>query len=296
MSPSPRVRDNAGRLDGEGDTVSGEITVRANRVDLCAETFGEPADPAVLLIAGGASSMDWWDDEFCRRLAAGGRLVIRYDHRDTGRSTSFPAGEPPYSGADLAADPLGLLDALGVGRAHIVGLSMGGGIAQRIAIEHGDRVATLTLMSTSPGDVDEPPSEPQAPEPAPETDWSDREAAVDGLMRDVRSAAGSVTIDEARLRRLAERVVDRTRDMAASQVNHWAADSGPEAEGGLDAVTAPTLVLHGTEDPLFSLAHGRALAERIAGARLVPLEGLGHEHPPPALWDVVVAEILRHTG
>ncbi|GAA0811333.1 alpha/beta fold hydrolase [Spirilliplanes yamanashiensis] len=276
--------------------MSGETMVQVNGVELCVESFGDPADPAVLLIAGGASSLDWWADEFCRRLAHGGRRVIRYDHRDTGRSTSYPAGEPGYTGADLAADPLALLDALGVHRAHVVGLSMGGGIAQRIAIEHGDRVATLTLMSTSPGDVEEEQEQGQRQEPPPAPDWTDPEAAVEGLMRDVRSAAGSVTIGEDGLRRLAERVVGRTRDMAASQVNHWVAEAGPEPKAGLDAVTAPTLVLHGTEDPLFSLAHGRALAERIAGARLVPLEGLGHEHPPPALWDVVVPEILRHTA
>src|SRR3982751_2720845 len=99
-----------------------ETMVPVNGIELCTESFGEPTDPAVLLIAGGASSMDWWEDEFCRRLAAGGGHVIRYDHRDTGRSTSFPAGAPPYSGVDLAHDALGVLDALGVSKAHVVGL------------------------------------------------------------------------------------------------------------------------------------------------------------------------------
>src|SRR5690348_18492069 len=115
-------------------TDNGEMvaeTLPVNGIELCADTFGEPSDPALLLIAGGASSMDWWEDEFCRRLAAGGRFVIRYDHRDTGRSTSFPAGAPPYSDVDLAHDALGVLDNLGVHRAHLVGLSMGGLLAQR---------------------------------------------------------------------------------------------------------------------------------------------------------------------
>ena len=84
-------------------------TLPVNGIELCVDTFGEPNDPALLLIAGGASSMDWWEDEFCRRLAAGGRYVVRYDHRDTGRSTSFPAGRPPYSGVDLAHDALNFL-------------------------------------------------------------------------------------------------------------------------------------------------------------------------------------------
>src|SRR4051794_16299799 len=132
-----------------------ETMMPVNGIEVCVETFGEPDDPAVLLIAGGASSMDWWEDEFCRRLAAGGRFVIRYDHRDTGRSTSFPAGAPPYSGSDLAQDALGVLDALGVHRAHVVGLSMGGGLAQRIAVESPHRLLSLTLMSTSPGSVPE---------------------------------------------------------------------------------------------------------------------------------------------
>ena len=281
--------------------MSGETMVFANGVDLCVETFGELTDPALLLLAGGASSMDWWDDEFCRRLAAGGRHVIRYDHRDTGRSVAYPPGAPGYTGADLADDALAVLDSLGVSRAHLAGLSLGGGLAQRIAIEHGDRVSTLTLMSTSPGDVTsdgdaEPAAEPAGQsEPQSETDWSDRKAAIERVIADVHGAAGSVTLSESRLRRLAERVVDRTRDMAASQVNHFAAPPGAPVRGELSDITAPTLVLHGTEDPMFGWAHAEALAARIPGAKLVPLPGLGHEHPPPQLWDTVIGELLRHT-
>jgi pimeloyl-ACP methyl ester carboxylesterase len=125
---------------------SGERVVRANGVDLWVETFGDPDDQAILLIMGLAASMDWWEDEFCQRLAAGGRFVVRYDHRDTGRSTSYPAGAPPYTGHDLTADAVGLLDVLGRPRAHLVGMSAGGGIAQEIAVDHPDRVASLTLI------------------------------------------------------------------------------------------------------------------------------------------------------
>src|SRR3954454_6240954 len=107
-----------------------EVMVRVGDTELCAETFGDQGTPAILLLAGASSPMDWWDPEFCRRLAAGGRYVIRYDHRDTGRSTAFPAGDPPYSGVDLAHDALGVLDVLGVHKAHLVGFCLGGLLAQ----------------------------------------------------------------------------------------------------------------------------------------------------------------------
>jgi pimeloyl-ACP methyl ester carboxylesterase len=294
----------------------GEMMVPANGVDLCVEAFGERADAALLLIGGGASSMDWWDDEFCRRLAAGGRRVIRYDHRDTGRSTSFPPGAPTYTGADLAGDALGLLDALDVPRAHIVGLSMGGALAQRIAVEHPDRVLTLTLMSTtaatgpdtepsspepsSPEPSSPEPSSPAAssPEPEPEvaTAWWDRRSAVDQLVAGVQQFGGPFTGDEAQLRRLAERVYDRTTNMASSQTNHWLIDDGPRFPAGLETITAPTLVLHGTLDPLFGMEHAEALARQIPGARLVRLEGVGHEFPPQAVWTQVINEIIAHTA
>jgi pimeloyl-ACP methyl ester carboxylesterase len=274
--------------------MSGEMMVPANGIDLCVETFGERTDPPLLLIAGGASAMDWWEDEFCRRLGAGGRFVIRYDHRDTGRSTSFPAGAPPYSHVDLTNDALGLLDALGVTRAHIVGLSLGGGVAQRIAVEHPDRLLSLTLMSTSPGPAAEAEdAEPVETEPAEAVDWSDRRVAVGHLVADIRDCGGPFTADEPHLRRLAERVFDRTRDMAASQINHWLAGGGPPIRAGLRTISAPTLILHGTVDPLIAMDDAEALAREIPGARLVKLEGIGHEHPPAAVWNQIVTEIVK---
>src|SRR4029453_15857394 len=109
-----------------------ERVVSVNGIELCTQAFGSPANPVVLLIGGAAASLDWWEDEFCERIAAGGRYVIRYDHRDTGRSTSSPAGHPNYTGMDLTADALGLLDALDVSQAHLIGISAGGAIAQEI--------------------------------------------------------------------------------------------------------------------------------------------------------------------
>jgi pimeloyl-ACP methyl ester carboxylesterase len=274
--------------------------VPANGVDLCVETFGDRDHPALLLIGGAASAMDWWEDDFCRRLADGGRLVIRYDHRDTGRSTTYPVGHPRYTAADLVGDALGVLDALGIARAHVVGLSMGGGIAQRLAVEDPCRLLSVTLMSTSPGDVEEPAASSDAggtPSDPVETDWSDRDAAVDRLVADVIACGGKFTADERHLRELAGRIFDRTTDMAASQTNHWlAADTGAPIRERLATITMPALVLHGTVDPFFSMAHAQALAREIPGARLVPLEDVGHEYPPAAVWDVVTAEILRHTS
>ncbi|MGK5685424.1 alpha/beta fold hydrolase [Actinoplanes sp. URMC 104] len=272
-----------------------ETMMPVNGIELCVETFGEPGDPALLLIAGATGSMDWWDDEFCRRLAAGGRFVVRYDHRDTGRSTSFPAGAPPYSDVDLAHDALGVLDALGVHRAHLVGLSMGGGLAQRIAIERPHRVLSLTLMSTST----DPPAyavTPPAGDPGEPPEWSDRRSAVAGIAAAARRLGGPFTADDPHLRRLAERVFDRTHDMAAAQTNHLLCAGGPPTRDRLCGITAPTLILHGTLDPLFPPAHARALCAEIPGARLVLLEGVGHEVPPAAVWAQVIGEILGQAG
>ena len=114
------------------------------------EGFGSPDDPVVLLIAGQCQSMTWWEAAFCERLASAGRFVVRYDHRDTGRSTTWPAGQPSYTGRDLTLDPLRLLDAIGAPAAHLVGLSAGGGIAQDLALTQPERLRTLTLIDTSP--------------------------------------------------------------------------------------------------------------------------------------------------
>lgn len=233
-----------------------ERTVRANGIHLCVETFGDGAEPAILLIAGAASSLDWWEEEFCERLAAGHRFVIRYDNRDTGGSSSYEAGAPPYSQPDLGADAVGLLDNLGVTDAHVVGLSMGGGIAQRLAVDHPERVASLTLISTSPGgpggpdNPDLPPMSEKVQavfaDPAPEPDWSDRATVVDYIVDGERPFAGSLGVEKGRVRALAERVYDRTDNIASSMTNHWILEKGEPVRPRLGSITAPTLVLGGT--------------------------------------------------
>lgn len=271
-------------------------TVHANGVELHTETFGDPADPPILLIAGTGASLDWWEDGLCARLAAGLRYVIRYDNRDTGASTTYPAGAPPYSGDDLVADALAVLDALGVPRAHVVGLSMGGMLAQRLAVQHPHRVATLTLLATSPDGPGDPLPPPDLPASPPEPDWADRDAVVAYLVDLQRQYMGAAGWDEARVRAIAARAVDRTPDLRAAMTNPYAADGGTPVRDRLAEIKARTLVAHGTADLLFPYAHAEALAAAIPGARLLPLDGVGHEVPPPASWDVFVPALLRHTS
>lgn len=279
----------------------GDRIVQANGVDLCIETFGDREDPALLLIHGAGSSMLSWDAGLCERLAAGGRLVVRYDMRDAGRSVSYAPGAPEYAFPDLVADAVGLLDALGVARAHVLGMSTGGSIGQLLALDHADRVASLILASTTPGIPGQegtglPGVTPElaaafADEPA-EPDWADRAAVVDYLVEAERPFAGRA-FDEAAMRELAGRVFDRTANIASSATNVFRIDPGPPWRERLGRIAAPALVVHGADDPMFPLEHGRALADEIPGAELLPVEGMGHEYFPPATWDVVVPALLR---
>src|SRR3954468_13639638 len=124
--------------------------IEANGVRLCTESFGDAQDPPVLLVMGTGASMLWWEEGFCRMLADAGRFVIRYDHRDTGRSVTYEHGRPGYTGSDLVADAAGVLDAYEIPAAHIVGVSAGGALAQLLALDFADRVLSLVLISTSP--------------------------------------------------------------------------------------------------------------------------------------------------
>jgi pimeloyl-ACP methyl ester carboxylesterase len=277
--------------------------VEVNGVGLCVDTAGDPADPAILLIAGLGSSMDWWDEEFCQRLASGlgqdgGRFVIRYDHRDTGQSVSYPAGKPGYTGADLAADAAGILDAFGRRSAQLAGISMGGALAQHVALTYPDRVDSLVLMSTSPavpiGSELPPMSEELRAWFAAEVpDWNERGAVIDYLTAYERHLEGPEYFAEPHVRALAGRIFDRTRDMAASMTNHALAAEGELARGPLGAITAPVLVIHGTADPMFPFGHGEALARAIPRAQLLPLAGVGHQLPPRPFWPSVTTAMLR---
>jgi pimeloyl-ACP methyl ester carboxylesterase len=276
-----------------------ERMIEANGVELCTEAFGNPADPPILLIMGIGASMLWWEEGFCRMLANAGRFVIRYDHRDTGRSVTYEPGRPEYTGADLTADAVGVLDGFGISAAHLVGVSAGGGIAQEVALDSADRVLSLTLISTSPatrGDRDLPPPTPEFSRfvAAAEADWSNPDSVIDYLLDYWRILAGGErAFDEGRLGELVRRDVERARNFAAVQ-NHDLMSHGEGSPRPLSSITAPTLVIHGAADPMFPLEHGRALVEEIPGARLLALEGAGHGIDRLD-WDAIVRAILEHT-
>jgi pimeloyl-ACP methyl ester carboxylesterase len=277
-----------------------ERTIEVNDVQLCTESFGDTAHPPILLIMGTGASMLWWEEGFCRMLAAGGRYVIRYDHRDTGRSETYEPGRPGYTGADLTADAIAVLDGFGIPAAHLAGVSAGGGMAQEVALDSPDRVLSLTLISTSPAT----PGARDLPPPAPEfgrfvasarVDWSNPDSVIHYLVDYSRVLAGGErAFDEARVREFLRRDVDRARDFAAVQ-NHDLMSQGEGSPKPLSSIAAPTLVIHGASDPMFPLEHGEALAAEIPGARLLPLEGAGHGVYRDD-WEVIAATILGHTA
>lgn len=278
-------------------TTPGEQLLAVNGVELCVETFGDPADPLVLLVAGASASMLWWDADLCERIAAGGRYVIRYDHRDTGRSTSYPPGEPGYSYTDLALDMLSIQDALGLARAHLVCQSMFGGIGLIAGVDHPDRVASLTFVSSSTGESGLPPPKdsfaarlPAAPDPA------DSASVVDYVVGSAGAGAGgSPYFDDAATRALVEQDVARARDYASTLANHYTIAADTPTRGGFADISTPTLVVHGSYDPLLPLPHGEALRDAVPGAELLVLEGAGHDLPRPE-WDTFVPALIRHTG
>jgi pimeloyl-ACP methyl ester carboxylesterase len=249
---------------------------------------------------GLGASMLWWDDQFCRMLADGGRFVIRYDHRDTGRSTMSPPGHPDYDSDDLVADAGGILDSYGLSAAHVVGMSAGGGIAQLLALDLPERVVSLVLISTSPataGDRGLPPPTDEFGRfvAAVEVDWADSESVEDYLVDYARLLAGDQRpFAEEAARELVRRDIERARDVAALQ-NHDVIPDGQRSRGPVSSIGAPALVIHGTADPMFPVEHGQRLAAEIPGATLLVLEGAGHG-VDPADWAIIVPAILDHTS
>jgi pimeloyl-ACP methyl ester carboxylesterase len=274
--------------------------IEANGVELCTEAFGDPADPPILLVMGIGGSMLWWEDGFCRMLADGRRFVIRYDHRDTGRSVTYEPGHPEYTGADLVADAAGVLDAYGIPAAHVVGVSAGGAFAQLLALDFADRVRSLVLISTSralPGERELPPPTGELARflTTAQVDWSDAESVIEYLVASSRVLAGGQRpFDETAARELARRDVERARNFAAAQ-NHDAIPDDGRRHEPLSSITAPTLVIHGAADPMFPLEHGEALAEAIPDASLLTLEGAGHG-VDRSDWETIVRAILEHTA
>jgi pimeloyl-ACP methyl ester carboxylesterase len=243
----------------------------------------------------------WWPDEFCRRLAGAGRFVIRYDHRDTGASTSGSPGVIAYTVEDLADDALRVLDDYGVARAHLVGMSLGGFLAQLAALKAPDRVLTLTLIASerlAAADPSIPGMSPEIPAyhaAAAELDWSDRAAVVDYQVGAWRLLHGPAhPFDEAGVRAMVEADLARTPD-PLTPMNHALLGDAEGWYGRLDEIRQPALVIHGTHDPVLPYAHAEALLRDLPRAELLRLEGAGHELHP-ADWPAILQAIARHTS
>jgi pimeloyl-ACP methyl ester carboxylesterase len=279
-----------------------EKMIQANGVDLCTESFGNPTDPTLLLIAGAASSMLWWPQEFCQKLAEAGRYVIRYDYRDTGRSITYEPGQIGYSWDDLTDDAVGVLDAYGVDRAHLVGLSMGGMIAQLVALKYPERAISMTIMMSKPfastnSDVPTIENEEFLSYFATGTtlDWANEAVVIDYTVELWRltSAGSKHPFDEVSIRALATEDVKRANNLP-SMYNHALLSGGDRYYGRLGEIHIPALVIHGTADTMVKYQNGVTLAQEIPHATLLTLEGTAHElHRND--WDTIIDAIIKHT-
>ena len=285
---------------------------QANGIELCYDTFGDPQAPPLLLIMGLASQMIAWDDEFCAQLAARGYHVIRFDNRDIGLSTRFTdAGVPdvaaafmavmqgkaikaPYLLRDMADDAVGLLDTLGIDKAHVVGASMGGAIGQTLAIHHASRLRTLTSIMATTGAPGLPPATPEAlavlfkPTPADQAGYFDSYVQTWKVLR-----AGSFPLDEARDLTRAGQIFTRGLNPAGAARQLTAILASGSRKEALAAVKLPTLVIHGDADPLVPLACGIDTAETVPGAKLLVLKGMGHALPI-SMWPQIIDAIAAH--
>jgi pimeloyl-ACP methyl ester carboxylesterase len=283
---------------------------QANGISIEYDTFGDPNDEALLLVMGFTAQLTAWDEGLCKALADRGRYVIRYDNRDVGLSTHLDgvqvdlgavmgvlAGGPvppvPYTLSDMAADGIGLLDALGIDQAHVLGASMGGMIVQTMAIEHPERLRTVVSVMSTTGEPEygQPTGEAMtallAPPPA------DREAYIEQSVKGWRIFASPRYFDEQKTRERAAAGFDRmfypegiTRQLAAIVA------SGDRA-AGLREVRVPMLVVHGLADTLISPSGGRRTAELVPGANLLELHDMGHDLPEP-LWPLFVDAVISH--
>jgi pimeloyl-ACP methyl ester carboxylesterase len=269
------------------------LTVTRGDVRLVVESQGDSDEATILLLAGTSCTRDWWPPTLCAQLAALGARVIRFDQRDTGASTTWPVGEPTYGLAELAADALAILDAVGAAEAHLVGFSQGGWVAQLLALDHPDRVASLTLVSTrstehGPADADLPEVDSGLLDvwaTLAEPDWSDSAAVVESYIDGERILAGE-SFDEDAVRSMCEAAVARSTDARAAG-NHPSMRPGERWRERLGQLQVPTTVIHGTVDPLFPVGNARALAAEIPGAELHLLHGVGHELPAHAWGEFI---------
>lgn len=282
----------------------------ATGIEIEFETFGNPSDPAILLVSGFTAQMLMWPADFCRLIADAGFHVIRFDNRDCGLSTKLdgaavdtdgviraalledPVPEVPYNLSDMAADAVGLLDALGIARAHVIGGSMGGMIVQIIAIEHPGRVASLTSIMSNSGEPEYGQPTPEAMEALVAAPPTDRDGYIESSKQwMVWQSKKHSTIEQNRIDAAAS--FDRSfypqgapRQLAAIYA------SGRRTEG-LRNITAPTLIIHGTDDTLIAPSGGQRAAELIPNATFDMIDDMGHDLPR-ALWPRITGSIISH--
>jgi pimeloyl-ACP methyl ester carboxylesterase len=284
--------------------------VAANGIELAYETFGDASAPPVVLIMGLGTQMIAWPDELCEGLARCGLFVVRFDNRDAGESThlgNLPPPRladvmirrrpPPYSIDDMADDVVGLINGLGLGEVHLVGASMGGFIAQAVALQHAARVRSITLMMTSTGSsrVGQPKPRVYSRLLRPPL-VADRAAAMSASVATFRLIGSrGFAFDEQYVRDLAGRSWDRGHDPAGRRRQLAASVSQPNRTSALHRITVPALVIHGLHDPLITVSGGLAVARAIPGSRFVGFSGMGHDLPR-ALWPEFVREIAALTA
>jgi len=285
---------------------------RANGIDICYDIFGDANAEPMFLIMGLGAQMVIWDDAFCQQLAARGFRVIRFDNRDIGQSSRLTGGKrlspmellklrflripvaAPYKLRDMADDTIGLMDALGIHSAHLVGASMGGMIAQEIAISYPQRLRSLTSIMSTTGNPRIPPPTRAAvailmlPPPATKEEYIARFQQTWKMLR-----VGSFPEDEALDRSRAERCFERGLNPAGVGRQLRAILASGSRKERLQSVTAPTLVIHGTVDPLVHPAGGKDTAASIPGAKLLMIEGMGHATPIP-MWPQIINAIATH--
>ncbi|MCU1452546.1 MAG: Alpha/beta hydrolase [Acidimicrobiales bacterium] len=282
-------------------------SAKANGIEIFYETFGDPEDPPLLLVMGLGAQMISWPDDLCLALVGRGFHVIRFDNRDVGLSTHLDrpdldvpaaiaaaltggAAQVPYLLSDMAADAVGLLDALDIDAAYLVGASMGGMIAQTVAIEHPERVLGLTSIMSTTGEHDVGQADPavllQLMAPTP----TQRDAAIAHDVEVDRAIASPEHFDEDERRDLAARSYDRAFDPLGTARQLLAIVMSPSRAEGLGALDVPTLVVHGRQDPLVGLSGGQRTAELVPGAELLVIDDMGHDLPP-AHWAQIIEAI-----
>ena len=291
--------------------------VNANGIRIEYDTIGDPACPPLLLIMGLGGQLIHWDDDFCRQLAAKGLFIIRYDNRDTGLSTRFEAAglpdlaalldarlqgqsvQAPYTLEDMADDAAKLLEALNIEKAHICGSSMGGMIAQTLALRHPQRLLSLTSIYSTTGNPDLPQSQPAAMEALLTPQPVERQAYIDFNAVTMQAIAGTgFPFDEQFIRRISARAYDRAFYPPGVGRQMTAVMAQQDRTSALESLTVPALVIHGTADPLVPAAHGQATADAIPGAQLLLVEGMGHDlphtnEPWPQLIDAIAAHVKQ---